>query len=219
MEQKSEQLRALAAAYVNGTLSDDDRAAVEAALASDPALAGDVAAFAKISEAVKSNTDPAFDATEFGWQRLRKSLSETENARTSDSTFATVQDAGVVAAAMRSRPANENSAIWRIAAAVLGIIAIGQAILIAQPARVDGNDGYVTAGAETPASFTIKVSFQSDAAMGDVTALLERVDGTLISGPSAVGLYRVSFETADARISALDVLAGNPDLIDIAASE
>ena len=202
MSEKHSDIHHLAPGCVNGSLSPEEHDAVARAAETDSVLAADIAAFRKIAEAVKETRDEAFSPSEFGWRRLQRALGETENAPT-----------------LHAAPANENAPFWRYAAALLGVVALGQAVFIAMPTGKPKADQYATAGAATAQIYTVKVRFQDDAEIGDITTLLDVLGGSFVSGPSARGLYQVSFDSDEKRVKALTQLNARQDLVAIAAKE
>lgn len=188
----------LTPAYVNGALSDVEKAEMERAARGNPALAAEIEACRKIAAAVKS--DPSRDEAynEFGWRRLQRDLSRPERA---------YSDASSV------------SPLWRYAAALLGVVAIGQATALVFTGSSDQRAQYVTAGETTAATFTAKAAFKSDAQIGEIDTLLKEVRGEFIGGPSSRGLYRLRFNTEIERDEALTLLKTRSDIVVIAAVE
>lgn len=130
-----------------------------------------------------------------GWERLDAAITA---------------QAGAVEA--RRRPANDNRiARWRAIAAVLAAVAIGQtAWIVAQP-----DDRARLASVESVASTDyaeLTLAFRPDATEGDLRALLGETGASLVSGPSALGLYRVRVP-AD-RLAAADETFGQSDLVE-----
>ncbi len=67
--------------------------------------------------------------------------------------------------------------------------------------------GFVPAS-ETIAAPALRVAFAEGASLAEVTALLQRIDASVIDGPGAIGLYTLGFadqaalEAAEAALSA-----------------
>ncbi len=174
--------------YVRGRLSDAERRAVEAAAEADPSLAAEIRLFEKIAEQYAADREPGA-ADELGWARLARAIdAETSPGETSG--------AGAGGAKVSRR--------WRYAAILFGVLALGQPAF--QALRGDGEDGdarYVTVSEEVSDTHALKVGFVADARAGEIRALLERSRGEIVAGPSALGLYRVSFASAEAKDAAL----------------
>ena len=78
---------------------------------------------------------------------------------------------------------------------------------------------YVAASAADKDQFTAKVEFRDDARAGDIRALLDDIDGEIISGPSARGLYQLTFDSPEARDNALLTLKEQDAIVALAAAE
>ena len=63
---------------------------------------------------------------------------------------------------------------------------------------------------EAPAGFTLDVAFAPDAPEGAIRELLRSVGGRVSDGPSAIGLWQLSFPSAEARDAAMEALAAAP---------
>ncbi|MEM6850281.1 MAG: hypothetical protein AAF527_01075 [Pseudomonadota bacterium] len=141
----------------------------------DSALQADLAIFEHLSEAVKTRPTPE-RASELVWARLARSIAADEQAR---------------AETRRAR-------YWRIAAMALAAVALGQLALMLSATTDAPEDGvYITASqAETATS--LKVAFMPSASEGEIRTLLRSVNGEIVSGPSALGLYTVRFSDTKA---------------------
>ncbi len=179
------------AAHVRGDSAPEQAARIEAAAEADPNLRAELAVMGGLKEALKASTD-APDTRAFGWKRL-----ETEIAQTKAATpVPRVQS-------------------WRLAAAGLGVVALLQGTYIALAPAGGDTPLYRTVSEET-SGFNIAIAFVPDATVAEIEALLRQNGARITDGPSAIGLYRVSFETEDARASALATF-GTAPLIDLVA--
>ena len=177
--------------YARGKASDEAKIAIETQLPSDPKLADEVAYLQGLHRAVSPlKQDDAAD--ELGWKRL----------------------SNAIAAEQLPVAANDNGRFWKYAAAALAVVAALQTAVLVQPSAQDPTETYVTASANDDTSYALQVIFQSSATADKLTDALKSVDGEIIAGPSALGLYTVSFETAVARDNALATLEANTDLIE-----
>lgn len=180
--------------YVRGTLSDADRARVDAAVAADQALAAELATFQGVSAALKADAGPV-TGREIGWARLSRAVDAHERATAP----------GVITR-------------WQVAAAVFAVLAIGQAAWIVGTGPRDEGARFTTAG-EAAEAWTLQVMFAPTATEADIRALLDATGGQIVAGPSAIGLYRVRFESEAAMQSALEALSTAPDVVEGAAVE
>ena len=110
--------------------------------------------------------------------------------------------------------ANDNSRIWKYAAAALAIVAALQTAVLIQPSTQAPAEIYVTASANDANTPAVNVIFQPSAPAEALTRVLKQVDGEIIAGPSAIGLYTVAFETETARDDALAALEAETGLVE-----
>ncbi|MEM7640351.1 MAG: hypothetical protein AAF269_14955 [Pseudomonadota bacterium] len=177
--------------YARGSASVDVRAAIEARLPEDPKLADEIAYLQGLHRAVSPlRTERAAD--EFGWKRLSNAISAEQ----------------VPVAA------NDNSHIWKYAAAALAIVAALQTAVLIQPSTQAPAETYVTASATDANTPAVNVVFQPSATAEALTRVLKEVNGEIIAGPSAIGLYTVAFETETTRDDALAALEAETDLVE-----
>ena len=181
-----EEIEQLLPFLANGTLEGDELAQVEAAVADDPALAAELAALSSIRDTMQNQADD-FSPGEMGLARLMKEV-EAEDGR--------------AAPAPRSN-------IWRIAAAVLLAVAVGQAALLAT--RENTGAGYELAG-NVPAAFTIAV--QPTTTEATLRAMLLDAGVEIVSGPSALGLYQLGLIEGTDRDAAQATLEAATDIIE-----
>ena len=121
---------------------------------------------------------------------------------------------------MCSAPANENRPIRLSLAQVAGVAVAAVALwqFVASPLLPTTPGDFTPASASTSTA-TLQVIFAGSASMADITATLGEVNGVLIDGPSAIGLYRIGFLSDAARDAARDILLSRPDLIQEALAE
>ena len=192
-----EDLRLLLPFLANGSLAGDDRAALERALADDPALSAELETLKRLREAVR-DTGEDFSPGAFGLARLNRALdAQSAPARS---------------------PANAPSRIAPVAAAaaILAIVAV-TGIVVLQDRELD----YIQASGEFGAPAygeTLTVAFRPSAAQSDVSALLSDLGLTIVDGPSAIGLYRVAIpldQSAEAVAEALSAATGIVESVDL----
>lgn len=186
-------------AFVQGRLSADEMQAVEREMAEDRALAVEVAAMRGIKaefevEAAVLADEAAADA---GWARLEKAIDAEAPGQPANSNraprFSIWQTGGLIAASL---------ALWQVVAVPM----------LSPPSQT----GYSPVS-EAISAPVLQVMFAAGADMGEVTGLLTSSGGMILSGPSAIGLYRVAFETDGARDAALGVFEGRPDIVEMVA--
>mgnify|MGYP001791279808 CR=1 FL=1 len=184
-------LNELVLEYARGTASDDVKSAIEARLPEDPRLADEVAYLQGLHRAVSPlKLERAADA--LGWKRL----------------------SNAIAAEQVPVAANDNTRIWKYAAAALAVVAALQTAVLVQPFTQAPTETYVTASANDAETPAVNVIFRPTATAEELTLALKSVDGEIIAGPSALGLYTVAFATEAARDDALVTLEAQTDLVE-----
>ena len=185
--------------YVQGTASEEAKAAIDARLKSDPKLADELAYYKGLQQAVaptKQTTTP----DELGWKRLANAIHQ-EQLPVADKV------AGKVAA-------NDNAPFWKYAAAALAVVAALQTAFLFQSPQSGEEPTYVTASASDETQYGLNIIFQPTATADELTDTLKNVGGEIVAGPSALGLYTVAFDTEAARDAAQDALARETDIIE-----
>lgn len=176
-------------AYLQNRLPADDVQRFEAEIAADQGLAAEVAALRAV-RAELADQDKAQDP-DAGWTRLSAALDKESD-----------------------QPANLNRPIKLSLLQAAGLVFAS--VLLWQFAVVPNLEDPVGPGYETvseaPAGPVLQVIFQGDASIGEISALLRAHDGTVLDGPSALGLYRIEFPDPAQREAASTALADRPDL-------
>lgn len=172
--------------FVNGTLEGEERKAVEAALARDPALAREAEALARLRSGMKAE-EPAYTPGEMGLARLMREIDGTGR---------------------QPRPVSRRA--WYVAA-IAAAFALG-AVLLA-PLMLPDEPLYEQASGDAGEAALV-VAFRQDAPQGEIARLLLDNGLVIVDGPSALGLYRLSpVEAVDIEALA-DRLAGETALIE-----
>ena len=177
--------------YARGTASEDAKAAIEARAESDPKIAEEIAYLRGLQNAVsplKQDTAP----DELGWKRLSNAIN-AERAPVA---------------------ANDNAPFWKYAAAALAVVAALQTAFLFQSPQTSEEPTYVTASASDENVFGLNVIFQPSATADELTSALKNVNGEIIAGPSALGLYTVAFDDEAARDAALTALTRETDIVE-----
>jgi anti-sigma factor RsiW len=154
---------------VNGTLSEEERAALERALADDPALADERAFLATLRAAVRED-GAALDPGE--WP-LRRALRAIERER---------------------RQARRVHPVWRALAVAASLAVLVQAgVLVRQTfGPHEGARPLGGAAARLADRAVLQIAFAPGVSEAQVRALLAESRATIVDGPSAAGLYRVA---------------------------
>ena len=198
IENQRDYFSLLIPAYLRGDLDVGDVAKLEAAAKQDPEIAADIKLQKNLRAAMAEET-PA----EGGWNRLQAAMrSETTELQEDAPALSLVSSQDEIPKAAPPHAANSNepsgvNPFWRIAAVALAVVGLGQVSLSTMKAE-PANDVYLTASeAGYVPNATLKLGFSESALLRDMTGILRATDGRIINGPSALGLYSVTFETPD----------------------
>jgi hypothetical protein len=167
--------------YLNGSLSGDEHARVEAALKADEGLRQQLEFLSAISGAVQSDGPASAAPGDLGLARLRREIGRQQPRRS----------------ALRS--------VSALAAAFI----LGVGVMALWPSLDRGPEDAIYEQAGGPvAKGALIVAFRPGATAEQISTLLLSVDGVIVDGPSAIGLYRVDLpEGADAGTVAGRLLA------------
>ncbi|MEQ8257020.1 MULTISPECIES: hypothetical protein [Roseovarius] len=202
-ELSRDEIEALLVFLANDTLEGEERAAVEAAVAADPQLAGELEALKAMRREMQA--EEVSSPGEMGLSRLMREID-------AEAGSPVVPQAGLPEAA--NLPTAPGS-FWKIAAVVLFGLVVAQTAYIGY----DGGTDFELAGGESPAAsaeFTIRVAFAEDAAEAEIRALLLEQGLVIVDGPSAIGLYTLAAPDDAARAEAVTALMARDDIVESA---
>lgn len=186
--------------FVAGTLDADSVAELERAAATNPALAAELALWRAVRQAgADAAAQRQVDA--LGWSRIARSI-----AHAAPQQSRAANDHGANPALPHKQPlwARPLIAPWQAAAALVLALVGWQTVMAPMMISRDPSSGaeYALAGEDRSASFVLRVAFVEVASEADLRRLLQEVDARIIDGPSAVGLYDLAFDDAEARMAA-----------------
>jgi anti-sigma-K factor RskA len=199
--------------FVAGTLDAEKAAALQHAADTDAALAAEIAVRRAVrqagaDEAALRQPDAVL------WSRIDRSTSDIapqQRRAANDSDVAP-------APPFWRRPL---IAPWQ-AAAALTLALVGWQTAVAPNlfrGDPDGSAEYALAGEDRSASLVLRVAFVEAASEADLRALLQAVDARIVDGPSAIGLYDLAFDDAEALARARARLAQERELVAQIAAE
>ncbi|WP_020591320.1 anti-sigma factor family protein [Kiloniella laminariae] len=180
MSETRQDLEQLLPFYVNGSLSPEETNRVEQALAEDPALQEEIDFLKHLRDEVK-DLELGNSPGEFGLRRLQKALKEEQKQRNSAET----SSGTVVPLSIRG---------WRLAAIAACLLLLLQTA-VTLPMWNRSGDDLIAAGGGTAAQLggqIITVTFVPEASEENIRNLLLAVDASIVAGPSALGVYRLS---------------------------
>lgn len=178
-------------AFVNGTLPASEREAIQGHLADCAQCREEVHWLATLREQMQKEALPAVN--EMGLARLMKSV------RAEEKSIGTTPPAW-----------------WRGALAAAVLVMVAQFGVIAVQWQPDNVYRPLSETVDAP---RIQVRFAPGATAAQIRALLDRVEGQIVDGPSALGLYRIQLAEADTVPSALEALLAAEDIVEQAVVE
>lgn len=177
--------------YLQGKMPAEAQSAFEAAMAGDAALAAEVELLRKVQAELA--TGPEHSQAEAVWDRIAAQIETTS-------------------------PANENRRPWAQALryAAVAVLAIGVWQVTLGPRFTQDEGGFRTAS-DPRTEAALQVRFTEAATLAELAEVLVPLGGTIIDGPTALGLLRLSFPDATGAETARQALAGRPDLVELIA--
>jgi anti-sigma-K factor RskA len=168
--------------YVTGRVSREEAKRIEAALKTNPDLADKLSQAQREREAVARAAEAVEPAPPETLQRLLQQVETTRQRR-----VPRIDDRRETSG--RLKAIMGRSAVWQaaFAAACVAIVALG-ARMYNPP--VPGEMGLSTSVTDAGSS-ALLVTFQPEAKAGDIAALLESVNATIVSGPKPGDAYVV----------------------------
>lgn len=115
-------------------------------------------------------------------------------------------------------PANENRRPWLLALRYAAVAALAIAVwqVTLGPRLIQGGGGFQTASeAQVEASFQVR--FAETATLAEIAEALLPLGATITDGPTALGLLRLSFPDSEAAVTAREMLAARPELVELIA--
>jgi len=188
-DQPADDADATVLAYVRGRLPAEEARRLEAEAAARPELAAEIALMRGITGTFDAEAGSPVPG-ELGWARLSRAI-DAEPRRAAEP-------------APRARPR-----LWPLAASAAAAVLVWQLAAVPLLTRPGEEAGYEPV-TEAPAGFTLDVAFAPEASEQAIRGLLRSVDGRVSDGPSAIGLWQVSFPSAEARDAAMEALAAAP---------
>lgn len=154
--------------YLNGSLTGDEHSRVEAALEADDGLQQQLEFLRAVSGAVLSDDPVTATPGDLGLARLRRDIGQETGGQ---------------------RPGRP---ILRSVTALAAAFVLGVGVMAIWPSLDRGQmeATYEQAGGPV-AKGALIVAFRPDATAEQISDLLLSVDGVIVDGPSAIGLYRV----------------------------
>jgi anti-sigma factor RsiW len=185
-----DEISALLVFLANGTLEGAEKSRVEAALGADPELQAEFSVLKQIRTQMQSDAVERSPG-EFGHARLMRDLA-------------------------REAPPGRSNRLWQ------GLAAAALALLVVQTVfSLNGGSLIRLAGGETETTSgpVLTVAFAGSATEADIRALLIEAELTIVSGPSALGLYRLAAKDEAARTAGLAKMNAAGNIVESAEVE
>lgn len=195
-EMDRKEIEALLVFLANDTLEGEERRVVEEAVAADPTLQTELEALKRIRAEMQAD-DIGHSPGEFGLARLMRDIDKEKPEQ--------------IAAATINRPR-----VWQAVAAAAVALLVVQSVWTLSSST---DDDTIRLAGEDASALTIKVAFSGDASEAALRALLLELDLTIVSGPSALGLYTLSAPDQAARDAAIERLNSETALVESAETE
>lgn len=207
--------------YINGSLSAADRERVEAALAVDAELRAELEALREFAALVRQGGAEMTGAAEAAPQDRLEALlgridAEAPAAPVPFSELERRRAQKAESAAVRRRLFPVGEAFWKpafAAAAAVAVIQFGAFAYLAAGGAGAGSKGYETlSGSEEatpPRPGAILLRLAPEARIGDIEALLERLDLEIVGGPRG-GTFQVASPGGSAPDQAVRELRASP---------
>ena len=176
--------------YVNGSLDEERRAWVESAAASSHRIQKEIALLKIIRSEVKNEVISS--SPDWGWRQLEKNIRlKEENVGSTDNI--------------------NKSTVWRNWAVAASLVVCFQSAYLVSTS-FESNSNFVplsTSGKEN----ALDVRFANQISEADMRRIIMNTGGSIVGGPSALGMYQIEYSDIDA---ALKMLKDSP-LVDYAA--
>ena len=188
-----EEIEALLPWYANGTLTPAETATVERHLVQCPACRADLEQCRALATAVRDNAE-SWQPAPGGFDRLMAEIDrlepKPEPVKTASPSF--------FQRFLDWLGATPNPVRWTLALESMAVAAL--LLIVAAPMlRTAPEYETLSSGTEQPAAKEprLRVVFADTATAGDIRQLLRDIDGNIVAGPTALGVYTVALPAAD----------------------
>ena len=184
-----EQIIELLPEYVNDSLDKDIRDIIDEAIKTDEAIRLELEFLNSVRKSIKE--EKIISPTEWGLARLKKSLNHHE---TEQKNFVAKKNTPV--------SSSKSNAFWKNIALAASVAFVLQSCYLLQN-KLGIDEEYRTLST-VELKDTIKVQFKDNASELQIRRLLINLDGNIIKGPSAIGIYNIQFINNDTALETLE---------------
>ena len=184
---KTEELQA----YIKGRLDASQREEIEKAIRESDQVRADYLLQKQIAK--DGVVDEVFPG-DLGWAKLSKAID---------------QQGGSTPFWQKKLP------IWQTAASIAASLVVWQGLITPIIDRqTTGSDAHYEMASANKHIHALKVRFSDAATIGEITDLLAEMEGDVVEGPGALGLYTVSFENEHLLAAARGLLEEHSALVE-----
>lgn len=187
-----EEIEALLPWYANGTLTPAETATVEQHLAQCPACRAELKQCHALATAVRDNAE-SWQPAPGGFDRLMAEIDRLEPKPTPAKT----RSPPLFQRILDWLGATPNPVRWTLALESMAVAAL--LLVVALPMlRTAPDYETLSSGAEqTTTGPRLRVVFADSATVGEIRQLLRDIDGNIVAGPTALGVYTVALPATD----------------------
>ncbi len=188
-----DEIEALLPWYANGTLTVAETATVEQHLSHCPACRADLEQCRALATAVQRNEE-SWQPAPGGFDRLMAEIDRLE----AKPTPAKASAPALFRRLLDWLGATPNPVRWTLALESMAVAAL--LLVVAVPMlRIAPEYETLSSGTEQPATKgpRLRVVFADTATVGDIRQLLRDIDGNIVAGPTALGVYTVALPATD----------------------
>ena len=183
--------------YLRGELSTQERADFDLFVDNNPDFKAEIE-FQRNLMAARPEDNTSADM-EFGWAKLSRSIDALDEAAMPSPQ-----------AANDSVAPSRFSHMWKVAAAALACLSIGQGLYISNSKAPE----YQLASEEELQGTTLQLSFNADVSFKQASDLIAGHNAQIIAGPSKLGIYTLSFTENENCLSMISTLTSKDSLVD-----
>lgn len=170
--------------YLNGRLGADQMRQVETAIEASDHLKQELAFLQLIETRIKSEHVPSPAA--IGWARLKRDIAALESSSQNQAATSSHRS---------------GTFLWKTAAIAASLVLVMESGLLIQQ-QSQPVDSYRPLSI-TELKNTVKVKFAADVSETQLRQLLAELQGRIVDGPSALGIYRLRFENPQSALAQL----------------
>lgn len=196
-EAPNDALLALLPWYVNGTLPEDDRRRIERLIQQSPEMRAEVHWLQSVRQHMRDAVPS--HAGDAGLTRLRALIQAEQSG------------AVTPLSARKARPWLN----WPLPMALAATFVFSVVVTFYLPSR-EGTLEPLSGQSATASTVIVQVTFKASAPEGEIHQLISSVQGEIVSGPGALGVYSLRVQRARAE-QALAALRARKDLVDSVA--